>query len=108
MQPEAAPADPMAGDASEIENENSFPHFLTETEALAAEDPMAAPEETAVLPETEETAPVAEEAPAASENGEDVLAEAQIKDTHCRHMPLDSTFKSWPKPRSRISTAPFC
>lgn len=69
MQPEAVPADPMAGDASEIENENSFPHFLTETEALAAEDPMAAPEETAVLPETEETAPVAEEAPAASENG---------------------------------------
>jgi lysozyme len=41
---------------------------------------MAAPEEAAVLPETEETAPVAEEAPAASENGEDVLAEAQIKD----------------------------
>lgn len=80
VQPEAVPADPMAGDASEIENENSFPHFLTETEALAAEDPMAAPEETAVLPETEETAPVAEEAPAASENGEDVLAEAQIKD----------------------------
>ena len=43
VQPEAVPADPMAGDASEIENENSFPHFLTETEALAAEDPMAAP-----------------------------------------------------------------
>ena len=41
----AVPSDPMAGDASEIENENSFPHFLTETEALAAEDPMAAPEE---------------------------------------------------------------
>ena len=41
---------------------------------------MAAPEEAAILPETEETAPVAEEAPAASENGEDVLAEAQIKD----------------------------
>ena len=80
VQPEAAPADPMAGDASEIENENSFPHFLTETEELAAEDPMAAPEEAAILPETEETAPVAEEAPAASENGEDVLAEAQIKD----------------------------
>ena len=80
VQPEAVPADPMAGDASEIENENSFPHFLTETEALAAEDPMAAPEEAAILPETEETAPVAEEAPAASENGEDVLAEAQIKD----------------------------
>ena len=80
VQPEAVPADPMAGDASEIENENSFPHFLTETEALAAEDPMAAPEETAILPETEETAPVAEEAPAASENGEDVLAEAQIRD----------------------------
>ena len=80
VQPEATPADPMAGDASEIESENSFPHFLTETEALAAEDPMAAPEEAAILPETEETAPVAEEAPAASENGEDVLAEAQIKD----------------------------
>ena len=66
--------------SSEIEKENSFPHFLTETEALAAEDPMAAPEEAAILPETEETAPVAEEVPAASENGEDVLAEAQIKD----------------------------
>ena len=37
VQPEAVPTDPMAGDASEIENENSFPHFLTETEALAAE-----------------------------------------------------------------------
>ena len=56
VQPEDVPADPMAGDASEIENENSFPHFLTETEALAAEDPMAAPEEAAILPETEETA----------------------------------------------------
>lgn len=52
VQPEATPADPMAGDASEIEKENSFPHFLTETEALAAEDPMAAPEEAAILPET--------------------------------------------------------
>ena len=79
---EAAPSDPMAGDASELEQENSFPHFLTETEELAAEDPLAAPEETALLPETDESTPVTDEAPAASENGEEVLAEAQIKDTN--------------------------
>ena len=79
---EAAPSDPMAGDASEIDHENSLPHFQTETEELAAEDPLTAPEETALLPETDESAPVTDEASAASENGEEALAEAQIKDTN--------------------------
>ena len=81
---EAVPADPMAGDASELENENSFPHFLTETEELAAEDPLAAPVEEA-QPEADAAAPAeseAAESSAASENGEDALADAQIKDVN--------------------------
>lgn len=44
-QPET-PADPMGGSATEIEQENAFPKFQQETEALAAEDPLRAPEET--------------------------------------------------------------
>ena len=44
-QPET-PADPMGGSAAEIEQENAFPKFQQETEALAAEDPLRAPEET--------------------------------------------------------------
>ena len=44
-QPET-PADPMEGNAAEIEQENAFPKFQQETEALAAEDPLRAPEET--------------------------------------------------------------
>ncbi len=79
---ETAPADPMAGDASELENENSFPRFLTETEELAAEDPLAAPAQEA---EPEASSPAeseAAEAPAASENGEQALADAQIKDVN--------------------------
>ena len=43
-QPET-PADPMGGSAAEIEQENAFPKFQQETEALAAEDPLRAPEE---------------------------------------------------------------
>ena len=80
--PEETPADPMAGDASEIENENSLPHFVTETDELAAEDPLAAPAvEESTQPETEAPADSAtSEAPAASENGEEALEDAQIKD----------------------------
>ena len=44
-QPET-PADPMGGSAAEIEQENAFPKLQQETEALAAEDPLRAPEET--------------------------------------------------------------
>ena len=44
-QPET-PADPMGGSTAEIEQENAFPKFQQETEALAAEDPLRAPEET--------------------------------------------------------------
>ena len=44
-QPET-PADPMGSSAAEIEQENAFPKFQQETEALAAEDPLRAPEET--------------------------------------------------------------
>ena len=38
----------MAGSAEEVDHENAaFPHFVQETEELAAEDPLRAPEETA-------------------------------------------------------------
>ena len=77
-------------DRSEAKAESTQPEeSASSQEQAAASTPAApvtkaentaAPEEAAILPETEETAPVAEEAPAASENGEDVLAEAQIKD----------------------------
>ena len=72
--PEAeTPADPMAGSAAEVDHENTvFPHFLQETEELAAEDPLSAPEE------TEES--VEEPASTASENGEDDLSSAEITD----------------------------
>ena len=57
-QPEEAPAedDPMAGSSEELDSENSLPHFVTETEALAAEDPLSAPEDNSVLPEEEPAA----------------------------------------------------
>ena len=48
--PETEPEedDPMAGSAEEVDHENAaFPHFVQETEELAAEDPLRAPEETA-------------------------------------------------------------
>lgn len=72
--PEAEmPADPMAGSAAEVDHENTvFPHFLQETEELAAEDPLSAPEE------TEES--VEEPVSTASENGEDDLSSAEITD----------------------------
>ena len=77
----AVSSDPMAGDASEIESENSFPHFLAETAELAAEDPLSAPveETSAVLPESEEST---SSESTASENGEEDLAQAQIKDVN--------------------------
>ena len=82
--PEAAPADPMAGTAEEIEHENSLPHFVAETEELAAEDPLAAPvsEETAEEQPAESDSTTSTEAPAASENGEEALEDAQIKDVN--------------------------
>ena len=67
------PADPMAGSAAEVDHENAvFPHFQQETEELAAEDPLSAPEE------TEES--VEEPVSTASENGEDDLSSAEITD----------------------------
>ena len=76
--PETEPEedDPMAGSAEEVDHENAaFPHFVQETEELAAEDPLRAPEETA----DDVSAEVAE-TPAASENGGDLSA-AAITDT---------------------------
>lgn len=76
--PETEPEedDPRAGSAEEMDHENAaFPHFVQETEELAAEDPLRAPEETAD-DGSEEVA----ETPAASENGGDLSA-AAITDT---------------------------
>ena len=60
-QPET-PADPMEGNAAEIEQENAFPKFQQETEALAAEDPLRAPEETPAENDNAGTEPAAEPA----------------------------------------------
>lgn len=60
-QPET-PADPMGGSATEIEQENAFPKFQQETEALAAEDPLRAPEETPAESDNAGTEPAAEPA----------------------------------------------
>ena len=60
-QPET-PADPMGSSAAEIEQENAFPKFQQETEALAAEDPLRAPEETPAENDNGETEPAAEPA----------------------------------------------
>ena len=60
-QPET-PADPMGGSAAEIEQENAFPKFQQETEALAAEDPLRAPEETPAESDNAGTEPAAEPA----------------------------------------------
>ena len=60
-QPET-PADPMGSSAAEIEQENAFPKFQQETEALAAEDPLRAPEETPAESDNAGTEPAAEPA----------------------------------------------
>ena len=60
-QPET-PADPMGGSAAEIEQENAFPKLQQETEALAAEDPLRAPEETPAESDNAGTEPAAEPA----------------------------------------------
>ena len=89
-QPET-PADPMGSSAAEIEQENAFPKFQQETEALAAEDPLRAPEETpaesdnagtesAAEPAAESVEPAAEPeaAPAETEAAESA-AEAETE-----------------------------
>ena len=89
-QPET-PANPMGGSAAEIEQENAFPKFQQETEALAAEDPLRAPEETpaesdnagtesAAEPAAESVEPAAEPeaAPAEAEAAESA-AEAETE-----------------------------
>ena len=89
-QPET-PADPMGGSAAEIEQENAFPKLQQETEALAAEDPLRAPEETpaesdnagtesAAEPAAESVEPAAEPeaAPAEAETAESA-AEAETE-----------------------------
>ncbi len=60
-QPET-PADPMGGSAAEIEQENAFPKLQQETEALAAEDPLRAPEETPAESDNAGMEPAAEPA----------------------------------------------
>ena len=97
--PEEPVSDPMAGSPAEIEQENAFPVFQQETDALAAEDPLSAPEETPeempaetveVSEAAKETAAAPEEAPAESEPAteqptagsnsiEEELADAQIR-----------------------------
>ena len=77
--PETEPEedDPMAGSAEEVDHENAaFAHFVQETEELAAEDPLRAPEETA-----DDVSEEVAETPAASENGGDLSA-AAITDTN--------------------------
>ena len=73
---EPAPADPMAGDGTGLEQENAFPVFQQETDELAAEDPLS--------PRVENTAMDGAADAAVSTAGvnsvEDALAEAQIKD----------------------------
>ena len=70
---EPAPADPMAGDGTGLEQENAFPVFQQETDELAAEDPLS--------PRVEKLEAEAAETPAASENGE-AVASAGISDTN--------------------------
>ncbi len=89
---EPAPADPMAGSAAEMEQENGFPKMQQETAELAAEDPLSAPveenaesltdgeESTAASEAAAESAPEGAEQPTAGTNSvEDELADAQIK-----------------------------
>ena len=76
---EAAPADPMA-DGATLEQENSYPVFQQETEALAAEDPLSSRAENTAL-EAEEAASRADTVGTAEINSaEEALAQAQIKD----------------------------
>ena len=75
---EAAPADPMAGNGTQLDQENSFPVFQQETDELAAEDPLSPRVENTAV----ETTPSSEAAASTAgvNSVEDALAEAQIKD----------------------------
>ena len=71
-----APADPMAGDGTGLEQENAFPVFQQETDELAAEDPLSPRVENTAMDGAADTAV----STAGVNSVEDALAEAQIKD----------------------------
>ena len=73
---EPAPADPMAGDGTGLEQENAFPVFQQETDELAAEDPLSPRVENTAMDGAEDTAV----STAGVNSVEEALAEAQIKD----------------------------
>ena len=73
---EPAPADPMAGDGTGLEQENAFPVFQQETDELAAEDPLSPRVENTAMDGAADTAV----STAGINSVEDALAEAQIKD----------------------------
>lgn len=73
---EPAPADPMAGDGTGLEQENAFPVFQQETDELAAEDPLSPRVENTAMDGAADTAV----STAGVNSVEDALAEAQIKD----------------------------
>ena len=73
---EPAPADPMAGEGTGLEQENAFPVFQQETDELAAEDPLSPRVENTAMDGAADTAV----STAGVNSVEDALAEAQIKD----------------------------
>ena len=73
---EPAPADPMAGNGTGLEQENAFPVFQQETDELAAEDPLSPRVENTAMDGAADTAV----STAGVNSVEDALAEAQIKD----------------------------
>lgn len=73
---EPAPADPMAGAGTGLEQENAFPVFQQETDELAAEDPLSPRVENTAMDGAADTAV----STAGVNSVEDALAEAQIKD----------------------------
>ena len=72
---EAAPSDPMAGTGS-FEQENHYPVFQTETDELAAEDPLSPRAQNTALDGSTDTSV----GTAGVNSVEDALSEAQIKD----------------------------
>ena len=70
---EPAPADPMAGNGTGLEQENAFPVFQQETDELAAEDPLSPRVENTAMDGAADTAV----STAGVNSVEDALAEAQ-------------------------------
>ena len=66
---EPAPADPMAGDGTGLEQENAFPVFQQETDELAAEDPLSPRVENTAMDGAADTAVSIDAQCLADENG---------------------------------------